>query len=218
MRLDDARLRQVIELLLLGRPLEAEAKLRELNAARRHVLQHRHQQQIGRIEQYFRQHAGREPWPENFQPGQLIHFREVLGGLLDTVPLKLLLEDLKTECGDKQSLLYFLSTDQGKRASRWEMLAVLERERQIEAEKQKFRQEAVAAYERIFGAAGPVKPSWVVKLEDERKQIRHLMPVTTDEGERMRMKTRLEFLDFRLGQWEKKQNDKQRTDPPFPPR
>ena len=207
--LDDARTRTIIELLLLGRPLEAEARLRELNAARRHGLQHRHKFQIERIESYFRQHAGRDPWPANFQPGQLIHFREVLGGLLDTVPLKLLLEDLKAECGDKQSLLYFLSTEQGKRASRWEMLAVDCRERQIEAERQKFRREAVLAYERIFGAEGPVKPSWVVKLEDEAKQIRHLIPLTTNEGSLAEMRQRLGFIRTRLEHWEHIQNGKQ---------
>lgn len=196
--------RHVIELLLLGHTLEAEAKLRELNAARRHGKQHRHGVQIARIEQYFRQTAGREPWPADFKPGQLIHFRELLGGLLDEMPLRQLLEDLKAEAVGKQSLLYFLSTDQGRRASRWEMLLCDWRERQLAEDKARWHAEAVAAYEQLFPTIGELgRPSWVIRLEDELKQLEHLLPLTTDSAARREMQQRGGVIRAALAKFDK---------------
>ncbi len=209
----DVLVRQVLELVLLDRTFEAEAALRELNAARRHGLNHRHRQQIERIEQYFQQVSGRPAWPGNFQPGQLIHFRDVLGQLCECVPLAKLLDDLKAEAGGRNSLLYFISTEQGKRASRWEMLALKEKEEQHERDKLKWQAESVAAYERLFGKTGPAEiPSWVVLLEDERRRIEHLMPLTQDRSQRVEMEQRLEFIKKRVQNWEQTQSR-----PPLPP-
>lgn len=202
---DDSLIKRVLELVLLGLTVEAEAALRELNAARRHGLNHRHSQQIRRIEEYFRQHAGRPAWPENFQPGQLIHFRDILGGLLECAPLRVYLEDLKAECGDKQSLLYFVSTEQGKRASRWEMLALRHREEQHEQEKQRFAAEATEAYARLFPVVAELgKPSWVVKLEDEAKRLERLLPLLKAEetAMKMEMRERLGMIRSRLAHWQ----------------
>lgn len=196
------QIKRVIELLLLADSFQAEAVLREVNAARRHGLNHRHGTQIQRIEGYFREHSGRPPWPTDFQPGQLIHFREVLGGLLECAPLKTYLEDLKATCHERNSLLYYLSTEQGKRASRWEMLALDHKLAQHEAQKQKFALEAKEAYLKLFGTQVPGKQAWVVKLEDELKQVEHLLPLTQDESKKREMRERAEFIRQRIAKFQ----------------
>lgn len=207
------RIRRIVELILLDDTFEAEAVLRELNAAKRHGLNHRHSRQIQRIEQYFEQVSGRKPWPVDFQPGQLIHFRDVIGLILKTVPLSRLLDDLKTGAMGKNSLLYFLSTEQGKRSSRWEMLALVVKQERHEADKLKYKAEAKLAYERIFGAGGQAKPSWIVKLEDERRQKEFLLQQTHNRDERVELEQRLEFIKKRVLGWEQSQNRRPLTSP-----
>ncbi len=204
-RVGDAAIREVIWELLRLETFAAEARLREINAARRHGLQHRHGQQIRRIEEYFERCAGRGAWPADFQPGQLIHFREVLGGLLSMAPLRIYLDDLKADAGVRRSLLYYLSTEQGKRASRWEMLALAHKQTEYESEKARWAEEAKSAFARIFGDEGSGKPAWVQRLEDEARQLEHLLPLTVGDAERAEMRQRLGFIKRRL-------RDAKRTD------
>lgn len=200
-RTGDDPIREILLRLLLHDTFAAEALLRDYNAARRHGLNHRHGQQIRRLEQYFSQHAGRPAWPPGFQPGQLIHFREILGGLLTMAPLKIFLEDLKGEAGLRQNLLYFLSTEQGKRASRWEMLALDHKRGQYEQDKARWAKESREAYDRMFGAEVSGQPSWITRLADEARQLEHLLPLVTEDSARAEMRQRLGQIQRRLAEW-----------------
>lgn len=140
---------RVVELLLSGQVRAAEVLLREWLASQDYLLAHSRSVQIRRVESYFREQSGKPPWPADFSSGDLIHWRGQLGGILSDVPLARLLDDLKGSARGRQNLLYYLSAEKGKRASRWEMLLCDYRVERWEAAKKQERADAEKFFEEL---------------------------------------------------------------------
>lgn len=176
---------EIVKLLVLGQVREGEVKLRELLAGQDIYYRHRHGQQIVRVEQYFRDVNGRSPWPLDMTPQDRQYWQGKLGGLLSELPLARILADLKANPG-KQNLVYFLSTDRGARASRWEMLLVTHREEAWQAAKTKEKQDAA----RFFGQdplpVQPVQAEWIDKLALELRAVEFALTLKELPADRRR--------------------------------
>lgn len=165
---------RIMELVIEGRLAEAEVRLREELASVEYHAMHAQGRAISRIEQVYGQITKRDPWPADFRPSERIHWRGKLGIILSVVPLPRLLEDLSKTALPTRNLLYYLSAERGKRASRWEMLLCTVREEQHTKDKEQERKDA----ERFF-AAGQValpavkraEPDWVARLKVEREML-----------------------------------------------
>jgi len=164
---------RVIRELMLGNCRTGLARLRELVAEDEARQSHAKGRQIMRVEEVFRKEARNEPWP-SMPPGDRIHWRGVLGGLLNELPLARVIEDLQATAAGKKSLIYYLSSAGGTRASRWEMLLCRFREEEWQQEKAREKQQANEFF-RHFGNQTPLPeamlPEWVRRLKIERQAI-----------------------------------------------
>jgi hypothetical protein len=211
-RKDDETLRRVVGEVLLRNTVEAEAILRTFNECKGQLAKHQHGQQIERVEEYFKQQTGHEPWPERIPDGMLMHFRGKIGMVLNRVKLARLLEDIKA-AKEVKNLIYFLSTDSGKKASRWEMLMVEAREEELVRNKALERAEMQVAWERIFGGKDEggrmkdetkkVEPTWVIRQKAERDNLIYLNKAGASTTNYHENKQRISDINRRLQHWDK---------------
>ncbi|MDD5089059.1 MAG: hypothetical protein PHI18_09735 [bacterium] len=174
----------VIRALMLGQTRTGLARLREIAAEDEFRLTHARRNQIARVEAVFQREAKRSAWPADLSSADLIHWRGTLGGLLGELPLARVIDDLQATAQGKQSLIYYLSSEGGKRASRWEMLLCEHREKEWQEAKVHEGQMAKRRMAELMGGhTGPplpetMLPEWVQRLRLEKRVL-----MTEMEGE-----------------------------------
>ncbi len=154
-----AAILRCFRLLLDGHTRAAEAVLREYHYEKSYWAQHRQAGAVARVEAVFRQCAGTEPWPSDLSDQHRQFWRLKLAGLLVELPVALVIDDLKATAAGKGSLIYYMSSDRGTRASRWEMLLCDHREAEWQKVKQE-EKEAAKSFD-LGGLAKKVDPDWV---------------------------------------------------------
>jgi hypothetical protein len=172
---------RAIRHLCEGEIRAAEIELRELIAEESFWAQSSKSRQISRVEEVFRALTRRSPWPENFRAAERIYWRGRLGGILMGVPLGRLIDDLKATAAGRQNLLYYLISEGGTRASRWEMLLCQCREQEWRREKQQeardaarfFGENAGRGSARLCGTTGTLndEADWVNDLRQELRLV-----------------------------------------------
>ena len=144
-------------------------------AAAYYLRGHSHAKQIQRVEQVFSQISGRPPWPQDATTQQLNSWRGIIGGILHEWPLAKAIDDLNATAREVRDLRYYIISDGGERASRWDMALCTHRE--IEWQKRK-SEEAQQAREFFEGApiqtppyppvnGGGMEPEWVQRTRKE---------------------------------------------------